>query len=216
MMKTEIIKINSLVPELELLKKAADVILNDGVIGYPTETVYGLGANALSSRAILNIFRIKGRDANKPILVIASDFDQINKLVKNIPDITFELADKFWPGPLTIVFEASDYVDKNLVGNGKSIGIRIPDNKICLELLKLTDLPITSTSANRAGGKNPIDVTELVENLGDEISLIIDGGTAQSRTPSTVLDLSTDQPIIRREGIIKKRELEQIVGTIAL
>ena len=197
---------------MKLLQKAADIILNNGVIGYPTETVYGLGANALSDVAVEKVFNLKQRDKSKPILIIADHLTQVERLAAHLPDTAYRLAQVFWPGALTIVVKSKPGLSKHLLGNGNTIGIRIPNNKICLELLQHCGVPLTSTSANLAGAINPVNAQEVYEYFGSGLDLIIDGGTANSRLSSTVLDLSTEKPKLLREGIISKLELENIFG----
>lgn len=209
-----IIKINPDRPERELLQEAADLILSGKVIGYPTETVYGLGTNALDNQGIEKIFELKGRDRHRPILIIAGDLAQVKRLVTLFPALANRLAQKFWPGPLTMVLEASPFIPRALLGSGKGIGIRIPDNNICLELLRLCGVPITSTSANFSGGKNPISAEEVWENFDNKLDLIIDGGKSLSRIPSTVLAIENSDVALIREGAIRKWEIEQIIGKL--
>lgn len=210
----EILKINPDNPEIELLNRAAEIILKDGVIGYPTETVYGLGANALSDRAVGKIFELKNREKNKPIIIIAAETEQVKQLVAWFPDVAMSLAKYFWPGPLTMVFEAASHLPKPLLGGGNHIGIRIPGNRICLELLKRCGVPITSTSANISGQQNPINAKEVIENFGDKLDLIIDGGTSLSRIASTVVKVDVDRIALIREGAISKLTIEQEIGKI--
>jgi L-threonylcarbamoyladenylate synthase len=209
----EILKINPDNPQIELIKRAAEIILKDGVIGYPTETVYGLGTNALSDLAVGKIFELKNREKNKPILIIAAEIEQVKQLVAFFPDMAMSLANRYWPGPLTMVFEAASHLPKPLLGGGNQIGIRIPGNKICLELLKLCGVPITSTSANISGQQNPVSAKEVIENFGDKLDLIIDGGTSLSRIPSTVVKVD-DRVALIREGAISKITIEQEIGKI--
>ena len=208
----KVFKINPENPELHLLQQIADIILNDGVIGYPTETVYGLGANAFSDVAVERVYQLKQRPQNKPILVIASDLNQVKKIVAEFPQIAYSLALFFWPGPLTMVLKAAPGVNRRLLGEGATIGIRIPKNQICLELLHLCAVPLTSTSANISGGSNPISAQEVAANFNGELDAIIDGGISRSRISSTVLDLTLKKPVIRRQGIIKKEEIERVIG----
>ena len=208
------LKINPDHPEPDLLNKAADVILNNSVIGYPTETVYGLGANALSDVAVEKVFALKGREKNKPILIIASDLDQVKKLVASFPSRAEVLANAFWPGALTMVLEAAPQLSKLLLGGGNQIGIRIPGNQICLELLKLCGVPITSTSANLSGKANPINAEEVLENFGNKLDLIIDGGPSRSRIPSTVLQIDGNRLTLIREGAIPKAKIEEVIGSL--
>lgn len=211
-MKMKVIRVNPENPELKTLQEAADVILGNGVIGYPTETVYGLGANALSDTAVEKVFELKQREKNKPILIIVSDLNQIMGLISFFPEIANSVTRHFWPGPLTIIFKAALHLAKPLLGTGNTIGIRIPDNRICLELLQLCGVPLTSTSANLSGRNNPVCVDEVITSFGDRLNLIIDGGIARSRISSTVLDLSKDEPVLIREGIIHKKTIEQTIG----
>jgi len=207
-----LIKVNSRVPELDLLQQAADILLADGIIGYPTETVYGLGANAFSSAAITKIFQLKQRDHSKPILIIAADFHQVETCVAEVPELARQLAQSFWPGPLTIIFKAAPHLTRRLLGDGDSIGIRIPANTICLELLRICGVPLTSTSANLAGAENPISAADVRKNFGQQLDMIIDGGAASDHRPSTVIDLSGDKPVLVREGKIVRQTIEQTMG----
>ena len=209
---TKNIKINSKKPQLELLRNVAEIIISDGVIGYPTETVYGLGANALSDIAVEKVFELKGRERNKPILIICSDIEQVKSLVSSFPAYAEMLAAAFWPGALTMVLRADPRLSRLLLGGGNQIGIRIPGNNICLELLKICGVPITSTSANISGQKNPISALEVRENFGNKLDLIIDGGNSQSRIPSTVVVVEKDTVKIIREGAIPKLKIEQVIG----
>ena len=208
----KVIKINPDKPDQKLLQQAAAIILNDGVIAYPTETVYGLGANALSNVAVEKVYQLKQREKNKPILVIASNLEQVMELVKIFPDVARALVRHFWPGPLTIVFKAAPYLAKPLLGNGNSIGIRIPDNRICSELLKLCGVPLTSTSANLTGGKNSVNVEEVLSSFRNKLDFMIDGGCTCSRVSSTVLDLTREKPVLLREGVINKNAIENLIG----
>jgi L-threonylcarbamoyladenylate synthase len=207
-----ILKINPAHPEPDLLNQAAGIILRGGVIGYPTETVYGLGANAYNSSAISKVFELKAREATKPILVIAGNTEMVKKLITSFPESAARLAGVFWPGPLTMVLEASAHLSESLLGGGNRIGIRIPGNQICLELLKRCGVPITSTSANISGQRNPISAMEVFENFGDHLDLIIDGGVAPSRVPSTVIGFEDDEVTLIREGAISKITIEQAIG----
>jgi L-threonylcarbamoyladenylate synthase len=210
----KVLKIDPDNPEIGLLNQAAEIILNDGVIGYPTETVYGLGANALSDLAVEKVFELKNREQNKPILIIATEIEQVKQLVPRFPDTAMSLANRFWPGPLTMVFEAASHLPKLLLGGGNQIGIRIPGNKICLELLALCGVPITSTSANITGKQNPISAKEVIENFGNKLDLILDGGTSLLRIPSTVMKIDDDHVTIIREGAISKITIEHEIGKI--
>ncbi len=207
-----LIRINPEAPEPQQILEAAVVIRTDGVIAYPTETIYGLGANAFNPIAVSRIFAIKKRDPAKPILIIAPDIDSVRELVSEFPDLAEDLAASFWPGPLTMIFRAAPHIDSQLLGQGAGIGIRVPDNKICLELMKECSAPLTSTSANIAGGANPLTIQQVMDNFGDRIDLYIDGGKSQSGTPSTVLDVSGNMPRLVRKGAIDLQSIKAIIG----
>ena len=210
--KSNILKIDPDQPEKDKIAIAADIILNGDVIGYPTETVYGLGANSYNPEAVSQIFTLKQRPSFQAILIIVSDIEQITNLVAEFPDNIRFLTSKFWPGPLTVIFPAAKTINSMLLGTDKTIGIRIPANKICLELLRTCGVPITSTSANISGQKNPISADEVAKNFGDKLKLIIDGGPSSSRIPSTVISFFNKKIKIIREGAISKRILEEVNG----
>jgi len=198
-------------PEQKKLGEAAEIILNDGVIGYPTETVYGLGANALSDAAVEKVFELKGREKNKPILMIAAELDQVKKLVTSFPTQAEILAKAFWPGALTMVLEAAPQLSPLLLGGGNQIGVRIPANQICLELLKICGVPITSTSANITGKENPISAEEVFKYFGSKLDLIIDGGASPSRVPSTVISIENNKVKLLREGVIPYSKIQYVI-----
>jgi len=200
-------------PDYELLQPAVEVIRRDGVIGYPTETVYGLGANAFSSRAVEKVYQLKARAKDKPLLVIAANLEQVTELVALLPERAVLLADTFWPGPLTMVLDASPGLPPALLAGGHKIGIRIPGSAICLELIRRCGVPITSTSANISGQQNPVSAGDVLKNFGDKLDLIINGGPSTSRLPSTVIAVENDAIKFIREGAIPKAKIEQVIGT---
>lgn len=208
----KIIKINSDCPEKDLLEIAAKIICRGGVIGYPTETIYGLGADALNETAVEKVFNLKDREKNKPILVIAENIRRVKELTRFFPRVADILAEEFWPGPLTIVFYAGPVLSRWITGETKTVGIRIPANRICLELIQLAGVPITSTSANLSGGKNPVTAREVRQYFGDQLDLIIDGGHAKASTPSTVISAIDNKIKLLRPGAIEKSEIERILG----
>ena len=205
------LKINPNNPETDLLQQAASIIINGGVIGYPTETIYGLGANVMNKRAVEKVYDMKGRDKNKPILILAENVEQVKQLTASFPESARILAKEFWPGPLTIVFPAAKRLNTFLTGDNRTIGIRITNNKICQELLKLSGVPITSTSANISGGVNPISAREVEKTFADKLDLIIDGGENKNRIPSTVVSVLGDSFDVIREGAIPKTDIVKLL-----
>lgn len=210
--KVNILKIDPIHPELKKISKAAEIILNGGVIGYPTETVYGLGANAFNSEAVARIYSLKKRETSQAILLIAGNLAHVAQIAADIPDNALKLAEQFWPGPLTLVFQAGPSVNPRLMGASGTIGVRIPGNKICLDMLNAVGVPITSTSANISGQQNPVSAQEVLKYFGKKLDLIIDGGETPSRIPSTVLSVVKNQAVLIREGSIIKSEIEKTIG----
>lgn len=209
----KILKINPLQPETELINIASTVLHDGGVIAYPTETIYGIGCNAYNNEAVTRIYELKGRDHSKAMIIIAADLLQISELVERIPDTAEKLVESFWPGPLTMVFEASEKLQQYAIRNSKTIAVRIPANEICLSLLKSCDFPIVSTSANKSGMPVSTNVEQVKNSFGKELDLIIDGGPTPSSAPSTVVDVTKTPLKIIREGAISKLEINSVLLT---
>lgn len=192
----------------ESVSLAAQVILNGGVIIYPTETVYGLGANALDAKVIQRVFELKQRDRSNPILVLTPTRQGIEELVLNIPETAEILMNKFWPGPLTIVFKASPIVSPILTARSGKLGIRLSSNEFCRELLSICQIPITSTSANLSGEPNTDTIISVSRGILDSVDLVVDNGKLGSSVPSTVVDVTTGKVKLVREGVILFSEIE--------
>lgn len=193
--------------------KAAAVLRAGGVILYPTDTLYGLGADAFSDEAVLKVKRIKGRDENKPIHAIVADQQAAERYaIFNVP--ARMLAHAFWPGPLTLILEKKQGVE-NGIGRGlETFGVRVPDNEICLALAREFGKPYTGTSANKSGEESRRSVEDILTQLGksaEDISLIIDIGELPDREPSTVVDVHNDRPAILREGAILAADIKDVL-----
>lgn len=202
----KILKLNPNKPEKELIKLAVGILKNDGVIIYPTDTLYGLGANVLSKNAIKKVYKIKGRDFRKPLSVAFHSLAQAQKYVK-FGKLALRLARKFLPGPLTIILPMKYKFPKELTGS-KNVGIRIPNNKIVLNLIKEFGHPITATSANISGNKDPVTADDTIVQIGDKVDLILDGGKCKLKRPSTIVEIPNNRIRIIREGAIKKSQLK--------
>ncbi len=205
-----VLKINPAYPELDRIQLAVDIIKKGGVIAYPTETVYGLGANIYNMTAVNRIYTLKGREQQKALIVIVDSIERLKDLVTHVSEPAFLLINHFWPGPLTMVFSARESVPKFITGGGKTIAIRIPNNPICLELIKASEVPLTSTSANLAGGKNPTTAREVAETFGTPLDLIIDGGPSPSNISSTVLDVTQKEVHLVRQGAITIEMIKKV------
>lgn len=203
----EIIKINFDYPD-PALKNALNILKNGGIISFPTETFYGLGVNALDERAVNKVFQVKERDTNKPLLVFIASKDQLPDLTPSVNATAKKLIDCFWPGPLTLVFEASPGLPQVLTGNTGKIGVRVSGSSFVRQLSQLSGFPITGSSANISNNPEPVFAIEVVEALGEKIDLILDGGKATGTRSSTVLDVCETIPILLRPGIIEKEAIE--------
>jgi L-threonylcarbamoyladenylate synthase len=203
----EIMRIDPAQPSPQLIDKAAEVIQGGGVIIYPTETLYGLGANPLDPQAMKKLYTIKGREKTKPIPFLIKDLEMLETLVADIPPIGRQLMERYWPGALTLIFRATKGLPPPLWGEKGTIGLRISAHPIAQLIAEALDNPLTSTSANPAGEGDLTDIRMIARAFGDQVDLIIDGG-AVAGIGSTVIDLTTTPPTVVREGMIKKPLLE--------
>lgn len=203
----KVLKIDQENPELDRIETASQVIRAGGVVAFPTDTVYGLGADAFNEAAVERIFRIKKRPVDKPLLVLVSNISEVRALVPDISPLGEKLIEQFWPGPLTLIFPAADSVPFRLAGEKRTVGLRIPAARIALFLVKSCRTPLTAPSANLTGEQDPLTAGEVLANLGTEVDLVIDGGKAQQQTPSTVVDLTCVQPKVLRWGAMGREKL---------
>lgn len=209
---TRVIKINPNRIEADKIKKIAEVLKEEGVIVYPTDTFYGLGASCFSERAIKKIYRLKRRSLSKPLSLLVSGLDMVQSIASDIPSLFWELAEKFWPGPLTIILKASGQLPRSLLGPKNSIGIRLPGVLWLQKLMNEAGFPITATSANISGEKEITRPEKVMAIFYGRVALIADGGKAKGALPSTVLELTSPQAEILREGAVPRSLLEKYLG----
>ncbi len=188
------------------IQTAIELLQEGEIVAFPTDTVYGLGANAFYSPGIIKLFEAKGRDANKAIAVLIGDINQLELLTEELNETAKKLAKKFWPGALTLVVPKKTELPELLTA-GNSIGIRIPDHPVALELLKEFG-PIAATSANLSGKTSPHDARDVLKQLNKRIPLILDGGRCSGGIPSTVVDCSNGEVRILRPGAISQQEID--------
>lgn len=191
--------------------EAASIIRNGGVVAFPTETVYGLGANALDADAVARIYAAKGRPASNPVIVHIADTAQLRQIAHECPQAA-KLAYEFWPGPLTLVLPRRTSVPDIVTAGGETVGVRMPRHKLALALIRASRVPIAAPSANRSEHISPTLAEHVAESLGDHVDLIIDGGPCEVGLESTVLDLASASPRILRPGMIGAAEIEAILG----
>jgi len=199
-MKTLLLKVNPEKPDLTKIQSAAEIIQKGGIVAFPTETVYGVGADALNPAAVLALFAAKKRPLDNPPIVHVADPKEVYRLVEEVPAKAQILMEKFWPGPLTIIFKSSKIVPKVTVANLDTVAIRMPIHKVALELIKLSRCPIAAPSANLSGKPSPTTAQHVYEDLNGRIDAIIDGGATNIGVESTVVDLSVDPPLLLRPG----------------
>jgi len=193
------------------IRRAAAILRAGGIVAFPTETVYGLGANALDAEAVGKIFAAKGRPATNPIIVHIADMRQF-ELVAIVSDEAAALAAHFWPGPLTLVLPKTGEVPDIVTASGPTVGVRMPRHPVALQLIREADLPIAAPSANRSERISPTRAQHVANSLGRAVDLILDGGSCAVGIESSVLDLASDPPRILRPGIIGAAEIEEVLG----
>lgn len=204
---TEIIRIDPKAPAVEDIERAVKYLVDGQVIVYPTETIYGLGADALDRKAVKRIYDLKSRDYGLPISILVSDLRMLRTVVSNVPDRALSLMRKFWPGPLTILFQASDIIPKGFVTNTGKVGIRISSHPVASALVERFGKPITTTSANLSGFPPSLSVKHVQKYFGDRILCVIDGGVCEPSRGSTVVDVADETMRIIREGAIPADEV---------
>jgi len=215
-MYTKIIKIDENNIDKNLIGEAVRIIKNGGLVAFPTETVYGLGANGLDEEAVKKIFIAKGRPQDNPLILHVYSTDQVEDLVEEIPPVAKLCMDKFWPGPLTIILKKSPKVPDIISAGLDTVAIRMPENKIALEIIRLSNTPIAAPSANTSGKPSPTSARHVIEDLMGRIDMIVDGGDTGIGLESTVLDLSTDIPMILRPGGVTKEDLSKTIPNITI
>ncbi len=200
----------------EGIEEAAAILARGGLVAFPTETVYGLGADAGSAAAVDRIFEAKGRPKGHPLIVHIGAADELRRYTARVPADAELLADAFWPGPLTIVVERGDGVAPETVGGLDTVGIRVPDHPLALALLRRFGGPIAAPSANRFGSVSPTTAKHVVDDLGPALDLVLDGGPCAVGVESTIIDLTGSSPVLLRPGGISAVELEAVLGAPVL
>lgn len=216
MKQTVVYKVNRDNPEMEEIQAAAVIIKAGGLVAFPTETVYGLGANALNADAVLALFAAKNRPLDNPPIVHVKNVSDVYKLTETVPPNAESLMKQFWPGPLTLVFERSNIVPDVTTAGLETIALRMPMHKVALALIRESGCPIAAPSANLAGKPSPTTAKHVLEDLNGRIDMILDAGATRIGVESTVLDVSIDPPMMLRPGGTSLETLQKAVGEIQL
>jgi L-threonylcarbamoyladenylate synthase len=199
-------------PSVRVINQAARIIKAGGIVAFPTETVYGLGANAYNIAAVKKIFNLKGRPNDNPIIIHIADHRDLARVARNIPQIAYRLVAKFWPGPLTLVLKKSSSIPRIVTAGRDTVAVRMPKSKIAIALIKKSGVPIAAPSANRSGRPSPVTARHVYEDFGAAAPMIIDGGQSRIGLESTVLDLTQKSPTLLRFGLITKKDIERCLG----
>jgi len=211
-MRSKTIKIDPLDPRHDLIIKAAHVIQKGGVVAFPTRYLYGLGADAFNTEAVDRVFEIKQRPYNKPLLVLLDRQENLIRLVRKVPSAAKRIMERFWPGEVTIVFEAKGNLPANLTAGTGRIGVRMPQHPVALALTRAIGSPITATSANVTGHVGCSQIQDLDSLIAEKLDLILDAGLLKGGTGSTVVDVTSDSLKILREGAIPARDILAVHG----
>lgn len=214
LMDTILAKIDYNDPDLSQIKKAADILKRGGLVAFPTETVYGLGGNGLDVLACKKIYEAKGRPSDNPLILHISDISQLDRIVSNIPKKAKDIMDKFWPGPLTLVFPKADCVPKEITGGFDTVAVRFPSHKIAQLIIREANIPIAAPSANSSGKPSPTRASHVEFDLFGKIDMIVDGGPTEVGLESTILDVTGEAPILLRPGAITREMIEEVIGHI--
>lgn len=200
----------------EVIREAGDILKKGGLVAFPTETVYGLGADALQEEAAKKTYEAKGRPSDNPLIVHIADYEDLKKIAVNIPAETDALAAHFWPGPLTMIFEKSDIVPYGTTGGLDTVAVRMPSDPVAAELIRAAGGFVSAPSANTSGRPSPTTAEHVLEDLGGKIDMVIDGGSVEIGLESTILDMTVEPPMILRPGAITADMFEEVIGPVSV
>lgn len=212
-METKVLKVNEEVSTNEL-SLAADLLKRGGLVAFPTETVYGLGADALDEVAAKKIYEAKGRPSDNPLIVHIASVQALKDIAVDIPDSAYQLAEAFWPGPLTMILKKSQKVPYGTTGGLDTVAIRMPNHPIALKLIEASGVYVAAPSANSSGKPSPTMAQHVIDDLSGRIDMVIDGGKSVIGLESTIVDLTSERPCILRPGYITQDMLEEVVGSV--
>lgn len=201
-------------PDPRVIEEAAEMILRGELVAFPTETVYGLGANGLNDASVRSIFHAKGRPSDNPVILHVGDWRQVSTLTPEIPEVAHALIRRFWPGPLTLILKKSDQVPLVSTGGKDTVAIRMPDHNVALALIRAAGVPIAAPSANLSGKPSPTTAEHVMEDLNTRISAVLDGGPTRIGLESTVLDLTGAIPTVLRPGGVTIEELREVLPLV--
>ena len=203
-------------PTKENIEAAAAIIRSGGLLGIPTETVYGLGADALNEEAVLHIFEAKGRPQDNPLIIHVPDADWLSRYCESVPESAYRLAEEFWPGPLTMILPRKPVVPLRTTGGLETVGVRCPDHPVTLAIIRAADVPIAAPSGNTSGRPSPTCLSDMREDMDGKIEGVFDGGPCAVGVESTIIDLTCTPPRLLRPGGLPLEELQRVLGEVAV
>ena len=215
-MRAEIVSMTADRLDEEAIARAGEILKQGGLVAFPTETVYGLGGNALDPEASKKIYAAKGRPSDNPLIVHIADMESLERLVTEVPEKARILAEKFWPGPLTMIFPKTEVVPFETTGGLDSVAVRIPSDSIAQEMIRAAGGYVAAPSANTSGRPSPTTAQHVEEDLGDAIDMIIDGGPVGIGLESTIVDFTEDVPVVLRPGYISLEMLKETLGEVRM
>ena len=198
------------------IKEAADILRSGGLLGIPTETVYGLGANALDEEAVGHIFEAKGRPQDNPLILHVPDAGWLERYCREVPEVAYLLAEKFWPGPLTMILPGKDIVPGRTTGGLSTVGVRCPDHAVTRAIIREAGVPVAAPSGNTSGRPSPTSASDMLEDMDGKIDGIVDGGACRVGVESTIIDLTVSPPQLLRPGGLPLEELRQVLGEVTV
>lgn len=215
-METKVEKLEKTQMNMDIINAAGQILKQGGLVAFPTETVYGLGANALDEEAAKKTYAAKGRPSDNPLIVHIASLEDLYPITKKVPEKAVALAEKFWPGPLTMIFEKSELVPHGTTGGLETVAVRMPDNEVALALIRAGGGYVSGPSANKSGRPSPTMARHVLDDLEGRIDMILDGGPVHIGVESTIVDMTVEPPMILRPGAVTKEMLEETVGEVAV
>lgn len=214
-MRTEVLTLDAGHPDAGAIARAAAVLRAGGLVAFPTETVYGLGASALDAAAVARVFAAKGRPANNPLIVHVADTADAVRVAAAWPESAAKLAERYWPGPLTLVLPKRPEVPDAVTAGGPTVAVRVPAHPVALALIRAAGVPVAAPSANRSGYLSPTRAEHVLRGLDGRVEMVLDAGPVPGGIESTVLDLTSDPPRLLRPGLVTPAQIESVIGPIA-
>jgi L-threonylcarbamoyladenylate synthase len=199
---TAVVRVDPVAPDERVVREAADVLRRGGLVAFPTETFYGLGAAALDAAAVRRVFEVKGRPSSMPLLVLVDSAARLRHVAIDVPERARTLMDRHWPGALTLVFRAAPQLPAELTAGTGTVGVRVPNHRVARALVSQLGLPVTAPSANPTGGDPPTTADGVLAYFRDVLDLVLDGGPTPGGAPSTVVDVTVDPPRVLRQGAV--------------